>query len=191
MSHLISAALIVVSTGTALASGSGAQSPAAPSPVSQPAGVAARSVVRTPPTPRVIAAARPAVPTMIQGNALNSTNGQVANAIVRLRDARFGRIVGTAITDQSGLFAFRNVDPGTYIVEMMAGDESSVLAASQLLNVNAGEVVSAVVKLPFRVPPFAGAMGVNSTPTATLLATQAAANGVIAIASTTPVSPNQ
>jgi len=51
--------------------------------------------------------------------------------------------------------------------------------------------VSAVVKLPFRVPPFAGAMGVNSTPTAALLATQAAANGVIAVASTTPVSPNQ
>ena len=190
MSRLISAALIVVSTGTALASASGAQS-AAPPPVAQPAGVSARSVARTPPMPRVIAAARPAVPTMIQGNALNSTNGQVANAVVRLRDARFGRIVGTEITDQSGLFAFRNVDPGTYIVEMMAADESSVLAASQLLNVNAGEVVSAVVKLPFRVPPFAGAMGVNSTPTATLLATQAAANGVIAIASTTPVSPNQ
>ena len=105
-------------------------------------------------------------------------------------DGVSGRIVDTEITDKSGLFAFRNVDPGTYIVEMM-GDESTVLAASQLLNVNAGEVVSAVVKLPFRVPPFASAMGVNSTPTASLLAAQAAANGVIAVATTTPVSPNQ
>ena len=73
----------------------------------------------------------------------------------------------------------------------MMGDDSTVLAASQLLNVNAGEMVSAVVKLPFRVPPFASAMGVNSTPTASLLAAQAAANGVIAVATTTPVSPNQ
>jgi len=189
MSRLhIYVALIVFGTGTALTSAAGQQTVAqAP----QPSAVIARSVVRPPALPRVLAGARPATPTMIQGNALNATNAQIANAVVRLRDARFGRIVGTEITDRSGLFAFRNVDPGTYIVEMMAGDESSVVAASQLLNVNAGEVVSAVVKLPFRVPPFAGAMGVNSTPTATLLATQAAANGVIAIASTTPVSPNQ
>ena len=32
----------------------------------------------------------------------------------------------------------------------------SVLAASQVLNVGAGEAVSAVVKLPFRIPPFGG-----------------------------------
>ena len=31
----------------------------------------------------------------IQGNALNSTNGQLNDAVVRLRDARFGRIVDT------------------------------------------------------------------------------------------------
>ena len=35
----------------------------------------------------------------------------------------------------------------------------SILAASQLLNVNAGEAVLAVVKLPFSVPPFAGVAG--------------------------------
>ena len=188
MSRLLTyAALIVFGTGIALTSAAGAQQPVAPAP--QPKLVTARSVVR-PPTARLDTINRPGVPTIIQGNALNSTNGQLPNTIVRLRDARFGRIVDTEITDKSGLFAFRNVDPGTYIVEMM-GDDSTVLAASQLLNVNAGEMVSAVVKLPFRVPPFASAMGVNSTPTASLLAAQAAANGVIAVATTTPVSPNQ
>jgi len=182
------AALIVVGAGAALSAAAGVEQVAAPAP--QPAAVtAARSVVR-PPSARVLALSRPAMPTIIQGNALNSTNGQLPNTIVRLRDARFGRIVDTEITDRSGLFAFRNVDPGTYIIEMM-GDDSTVLAASQLLNVNGGEVVSAIVKLPFRVPPFAGAMGVNSTPTASLLAAQAAANGVIAVATTAPVSPNQ
>jgi len=185
--QLISAALIVFGTGTALISAASGQQAAAPAP--QSVAVTARSVVR-PPLPRLLAAARAVAPTMIQGNALSSTNGQMPNTVVRLRDARFGRIVGTEITDQSGLFAFRNVDPGTYIVEMMGG-ESTVLAASQLLSVNAGEVASAIVKLPFRVTPFAGAMGVNSTPTASLLMAQAAANGVIAVSSTTPVSPNQ
>ena len=33
--------------------------------------------------------------TSIQGNALDSANTQLANAVVRLRDARFGRIVDT------------------------------------------------------------------------------------------------
>jgi hypothetical protein len=128
--------------------------------------------------------------TTIQGNALDSTNGQMNNVVVRLRDARFGRIVDTQVTDKSGLFAFKAIDPGSYIVEMMANDES-VLAASQLLNVNPGEAVSAVVKLPFRIPPFAGIIGSTSAPSATEVATQAAASSIASIVPTSPVSPTQ
>jgi hypothetical protein len=128
--------------------------------------------------------------TTIQGNALTSTNGALNDAIVRLRDARFGRIVDLQMTDKSGLFAFKAVDPGTYIVEVIANDQS-VLAASQLLNVNAGEAVSAVVKLPFRIPPFAGVLGNTTTPSAAALTTQAAASGIAAVVPTTPISPTQ
>jgi hypothetical protein len=129
--------------------------------------------------------------TTIQGNALNSANGQMNGAIVRLRDARFGRIVDTQQTDKSGLFAFKSVDPGSYIVEIVANDQS-ILAASQLLSVNAGEVVSAVVKLPFRVTPFAGIVGsATGTTTAAAVASEAAASSVAALVSTTPISPNQ
>ena len=127
--------------------------------------------------------------TTIQGNALNSTNGPLNDMTVRLRDARFGTIVDTQQTDKSGLFSFKSVDPGTYIVEVMANDQSLVLAASQLLNVNAGEAVSAVVKLPFRIPPFAGVLGNTAMPSAGAIATQAAANGIAAIVPTSPVSP--
>ena len=126
--------------------------------------------------------------TMIQGNALNSTNGALNDVAVRLRDARFGRIIDTQQTDKSGLFAFKALDPGSYIVEIMANDQS-VLAASQLLNVDAGEAVSAVVKLPFRIPPFAGILGNTAMPSAGAIATQAAANGIAAIVPTSPVSP--
>ena len=130
--------------------------------------------------------------TTIQGNALTSNNGQMNNVVVRLRDARFGRIVDTQTTDQSGLFAFKGVDPGSYVVEIMASNDQSILAASQLLNVNAGEVVSAVVKLPFRIPPFAGILGQGtSTPTATAVATEAAASSVAAVVPTIPISPNR
>lgn len=53
----------------------------------------------------------------------------------------------------------------------MANDQT-VLAASQLLNVNAGEAVSAVVKVPFRIPPFAGLLGKTTMPSAGEVATQ-------------------
>jgi hypothetical protein len=116
--------------------------------------------------------------TTIQGNALSSTNAAVVNTLVRLRDARYGRIVDTQLTDTSGLFTFRIVDPGSYIVEMLAADRQTVLAASPLIAVNSGEVASAVVKLPFRIPPFVGVVG-NSTPTAAAITTEAAAQGVM------------
>jgi len=128
--------------------------------------------------------------TSIMGNALDSSNGQLANATVRLRDARFGRIVDTQYTDQSGVFTFKMLDPGSYIVEIVANDQS-VLAASQLLNLHGGEAVTAVVKLPFRIPPFASVMGTATTQAAAGVALEAAATGIAAFVPTAPISPNQ
>jgi hypothetical protein len=127
----------------------------------------------------------------IQGNALNSTNGSLPDSIVRLRDARFGRIVGSQTTDKSGLFAFKVVDPGSYVIEIVSPNDASVMAASELINVNAGEAVSAVVKLPFRIPPFAGVLG-HTAPQATAVTMSAATSGILSTVITTqaePVSP--
>lgn len=128
--------------------------------------------------------------TMIQGNALSSTNGQMTDTLVRLRDARFGRIVDTQLTDKSGMFTFKAIDPGSYIVEIVSNDQS-IMAASQLLNVNSGEAVSAVVKLPFRIPPFAGLMGSTTTPSATAVATEAASSSIASVIPTISISPNR
>ena len=130
-------------------------------------------------TPRILPGTRSNVFSAIQGNALTSTNGALANASVRLRDARAGQIIETQMTDRSGLFAFPSLEPGSYIVEIMGQDQYSVLAASQILNVGPGEAASAVVKLPFRIPPFAGILG-NSTPSAAAVTSQAASAGVLA-----------
>jgi hypothetical protein len=128
--------------------------------------------------------------TTIQGNALNSANGQLSNVVVRLRDAHFGRIVDTQLTDKSGMFAFRAVDPGSYIVEIVSNDQT-ILAASQLVSVNAGEAASAVVKLPLRIPPFAGLMSRTAMPLATAITTAAAVSGILSVMPTVPVSPVQ
>ena len=130
-------------------------------------------------TPKILPGTRPNVFGAIQGNALSSTNGPLTDATVRLRDARVGQIIETQMTDRSGLFAFRTVDPGSYIVEIMSQDQYSVLAASQVLNVGPGEAVSAVVKLPFKIPPFAGILG-NSMPSAAAVTSQAASAGILA-----------
>jgi uncharacterized protein (DUF2141 family) len=126
----------------------------------------------------------------IQGNALDSTNRKMADARMRLRDARFGQIVATQLTDKSGIFTFQKLEPGSYIVEIMA-DDQSILAASELLNVDGGQIVSAIVKLPFRIPPAVGAAGGTARSTAWIIATQALASSIAAVVPTRPVSPNQ
>lgn len=132
-------------------------------------------------TPRAKTSPRAIPLSLIQGNALTSSNRYVANSLVRLRDARIGRIVATQRTDNVGLFSFRNVEPASYIVELLAADETTVLAASQLLNIGAGETVSAVVKLPFGVQPPSSVAG-YSVPSAIAVTTAAAASNVLAVA---------
>jgi hypothetical protein len=125
----------------------------------------------------------------IQGNALDSTSARMSNAPIRLRDARFGRIVDKQLTDKSGIFTFAKIEPGIYIVEIVSNDQS-ILAASELLTVNAGDTVSAVVKLPFGVQPTMP-LGGTAKSTAWIIATQALASSIVAVVPTRPVSPNQ
>jgi PDZ domain-containing secreted protein len=159
--------------------------------VAQQQSASAVPAIRSTMSKATLAKVRERALTTIQGNALNSTNGQMNHVVVRLRDARFGRIVDTQVTDDRGIFEFKAIDPGSYIVEMLATDQT-IMAASQLLSVNAGEAISAIVKLPFRITPFAGVIGnTASTPTAAALVTEAAANSVVALVATDPISPDK
>ncbi len=114
----------------------------------------------------------------IRGSAVDSNNAPLADTGVRLRDARFGRIVDTTVTDKLGQFTFRGVDPGSYIVEIMS-PERTVLAASDIINVNAGDAVTALVKLPSHSPPLAGVLG-RTAASAMLVTAAAAASGILA-----------
>ena len=128
--------------------------------------------------PRLLAGTHESVFTTIQGNALDAISRALPDSPVRLRDARFGGIVESQVTDKAGLFSFRSVDPGIYIVELVDANHA-VLAASQLLSVGAGEVVSTVVKLPFQIQSFGGLLG-HTVPQAAAVAAAAAASGVMA-----------
>jgi hypothetical protein len=180
--HLRSAAIIVLTLFCSAAYAQQGQPgtsvlrrPARPSAAA--ARAPARTIVQHGPTPTVLPGTSESAFTTIQGNALNSTSGSLPNSIVRLRDARLGGIVDTQLTDGSGLFSFRAVDPGSYVVELM-GDDQTVLAASQVLDVDAGQAVTAIVRLPFRIPALAGLLG-HSAGQAATVASAAAAAGVL------------
>jgi hypothetical protein len=99
----------------------------------------------------------------IQGNAINSANMPLPDTVLRLRDARFGRIVDMTTTDKQGGFVFHNIDPGTYVVELMNPSNNVVLASSQILYVSSGEAVSTIVKLPFTMTTLATLLGTTAS----------------------------
>jgi Carboxypeptidase regulatory-like domain len=123
----------------------------------------------------------------IQGNTLTALSAPLPNATVRLRDVRTGRAIDTTTSDKAGIFVFRRVEPGSYVVELV-GNDQTILAASQILNVNTGELVSTIVKLPMRIP-MAGLL-TKGAPALLAVAAAGAAAGVLASTVTgQPVSP--
>jgi hypothetical protein len=157
---------------------------------------ATREASRT--VPATSAPVQPARPTVLPGtpsaafatihvSAVSATNTALPGRLVRLRDARNGRLVAANTTDEAGTFTFRDVDPGSYIIELLAGNQS-VQATSALLSVDAGAVVFAVVRLPSRLEPAAGFFDRGVARAGAVIAAAAAA-GVLAVQSTTDVSP--
>jgi hypothetical protein len=146
------------------------------------------------PSRRVLPTVLPGTPeysfATVHGNALDALNHGLPNNPVRLRDARAGRIVDIQLTDNSGLFAFRLLDPGSYVAELLSARTNTVLAASEILSVDAGEVVSAFIRLPFRDSPFAAVLGHHAGQAGVIIAA-AAASGLLTQSATAAVSCEQ
>ena len=93
---------------------------------------------------------------VIQGSAVNSTNGVLVNTLLRVRDARLGRIVDQAHTSKVGAYTFKGLEPGNYIVEIVSKNQMTI-GTSSLISANAGQTVTAVVRLAF-TPSLLGAI---------------------------------
>jgi hypothetical protein len=113
----------------------------------------------------------------IQASAINSTNGALANTSLRLRDARLGRIVENSLTDKFGAYTFKGLDPGNYIVEIVSNDQTAI-AATNLINANAGETVAVVVRLPFKPSLFGTLLG-QAVPGQGTASTTSGLNGIV------------
>jgi len=132
---------------------------------------------------RLLPGTRSGVLSTIEGKALNSVNSPMTDTGVRLRDARSGQILQTTLTDKQGAFIFREIDPGTYVVEIV-GPGKTVLASSPLINIGTGEALSALVRVPFQASTLTGVLGGSQsaasaiTNAAWLVTTAAAAGNV-------------
>ena len=119
--------------------------------------------------------------------ALTANHQPLANVVLRVRDARLGRIGTTLKTDADGRVSFDLIDPGSYIIELV-GDDQSIRATSPLISVNAGESIATIVRLPSRLEAVAGFLR-HGAPQAAAITAAAAAAGVLAVQSTNDVSP--
>jgi hypothetical protein len=151
----------------------------------QPRPAAARETGSAAERPRV-ANAGVTGPAVIRGNALTATNSKLANAPVRLRDARNGGIVFEQRTDESGLFTFQPVQPGIYVVELK-GNFGAVLAASDLIPVGPGDTANTIVQLHDR-PTAPGLLSGHRKSALLAVLASAGTVGVLAAAPTTDVS---
>src|SRR5213594_3350097 len=86
--------------------------------------VAPKTIAKTS-GPRLLPRSHTNVLTTIQGTASGADGKPSPNTFVRLRDARYGAVVDTQITDQAGMFTFRGVEPGSYVVELMGNDHKT------------------------------------------------------------------
>lgn len=171
--NFVSALAVLIAGAVQVGAQQSATAPPAPRPS---VGAAAKPIPKA--RPQMLPGTRGSLFSTIRGNALNAVNQPLPGTAVRLRDARRGHVVDSQTTDNAGVFTFTTIDPGSYIVEVMAADQT-VVAASQIIDVNAGDAVTAVVKLPFHTPPLAGVLG-NSVSSAIVVTSEAIASGVLA-----------
>lgn len=135
--------VLVLTLGVCLAAGSTAvaHAQAAATPADAPPMPHVRADTKALPGTRVD------VYSTIRGNAFDAKNAGLSNSLVRLRDARMGKVIDTQVTDKAGAFAFFKVDPGYYLVELFDKSQQT-LAASPLVSTGAGATAKTTVKLP-------------------------------------------
>ena len=110
---------------------------------------------------RATALARTAAPNLasssasIIGFAWSSADDPVADATLRLRNVLTGRIEATTSANQSGEFAFQNVDGGTYVIELV-GAGGALSALGSQFTISTGEMVVTFIRVTSRPPMLGG-----------------------------------
>ncbi len=122
------------------------------------------------------------------GTTRSFNNSPISNARLRLRSITNGRIEAQLTSDAEGRFAFRAIEPGTYVVEMMEAATGAVVATSQAVTVASSEIMQTLIRLPGRLR----SLGWWAGSTASSAVSAASGVGVLAVDDIArPASPEQ
>jgi hypothetical protein len=115
--------------------------------------------------------------TSILGAAWNADNTPIPRARLRLRNVLTGKVEATTVGNDLGQFAFTDVAPGSYLVELVT-DGGKLLTVGHTFTVGSGETIATFIRLGTKSPWFDGFFR-NA---AGAIAAAAASTGVTAIA---------
>jgi hypothetical protein len=87
--------------------------------------------------------------TKVVGTVIDMLHVPVVRARVQLRDLKSGLVFASGDTNDLGEFEFTQVDPGTYVVEMLVGD-NYIVALSNAVALARYATLNTVVQLPGR-----------------------------------------
>jgi len=95
---------------------------------------------------------------LIKGTALDLNRAPLANAPVRLRNLQSNQIEQTALANELGEFMFFARPEVPYVVEI-TGPAGRVLAVSDIITAQVGDVAGAIVMVPTRLPALGNIFG--------------------------------
>jgi hypothetical protein len=87
----------------------------------------------------------------IIGNAWNADSSPLKGATLRLRNIVTGKIEAVSKANDGGEFTFGNVEPGSYVVELVS-DAGRLQAIGHTFTIAPGETVATFVRLTPKVP---------------------------------------
>lgn len=117
----------------------------------------------------------------IAGTARDSIGQPMPNALVRVRNIEIGPTAGSTVTGAAGQFAFKGLNRGLYVVEVV-GATGRVVATSALISLTSGQMaarsvgVTAPAVSTAQAGPFTAAF---FTSTVGIVTAAAVASGVI------------
>jgi hypothetical protein len=114
--------------------------------------------------------------TSILGAAWNVDNSPLKQANLRLRNVVTGQVAGLMQANDAGQFAFENIEPGSYAVELLS-DAGKIQTVGHVFTIASGETVATFVRLGTKVP-WGSAFFSN---TASAVASSAASQGITAL----------
>ena len=125
------------------------------------------------------------------GFARTSLNMPIPYARLALRSIRTGRVEARATANDEGRFSFLDIDPSSYIVELL-GPDGSVIATSEMVALARGDVRQTTVRMAASASKVASVFGNTLTGTISQTTNIAASSDVTRTTSnmTPQASPN-